>query len=144
MSSLKSVTDAIISVAERSFFAYAEPVPAGDEVAMPGDCYEMSVAFAGPFAGVVSLVMPVALAHELCLSFSGLGPDEPLADGAVSDLAGEFANMACGTWLTSLEQAVCFSLAHPVVGRAGAVVPEQGAVVRINEQPVGVRLELVS
>src|SRR4051812_35546886 len=122
MSSLKSAQTApdteglgaaIVNVAERSFFAFAEPMPgtaAGAAIDMPGDCYELSVAFTGAFAGIVRLVMPIALARDLCAAFSGLAPDEPLADDAVSDLAGEFANMACGTWLTGLEEAVCFSL----------------------------------
>jgi hypothetical protein len=110
---------------------------------MPGDCYQMSVAFTGPFAGIVRLVMPIALAHDLCAAFSGLGPDEPLSDDAVSDLAGEFANMACGTWLTGLEESVCFSLAHPIVERVTPQAPRDAVIVLINDQPVGVHLELV-
>jgi hypothetical protein len=155
MSSLKSAqtapdTDAlaaaIVNVAERSFFAFGEPVPgsqAGEPVLMPGDCYELSVAFTGAFAGIVRLVMPIALARDLCAAFSGLSPDEPLADDAVSDLAGEFANMACGTWLTTLEETVCFSLAHPLVTRVPAGTPVSGPAVLINDQPVAIQLELV-
>ena len=152
MSSLKSaqtaadtqgLVAAIVNVAERSFFAYAEPAPDGVPVDLPGDCYELSVAFTGAFAGIVRLVMPIALARDLCAAFSGLSPDEPLADDAVSDLAGEFANMACGTWLTSLEEAVCFSLAHPLVTRVPADAAVAGPAVLINDQPVVIQLELV-
>ena len=146
MSSLKSAqtapdTDglaaAIVNVAERSFFAFAEPAPGGAACAidMPGDCYELSVAFTGAFAGIVRLVMPIALARDLCAAFSGLAPDEPLPEDAVSDLAGEFANMACGTWLTGLEEAVCFSLAHPLVARVPAGTPVSGPAVLVNDQP---------
>jgi hypothetical protein len=142
----RDLVGAIVNVAERSFFAFAEPAPAGDAgeaVTMPGDCYELSVAFSGGFAGIVRLLMPIALARDLCAAFSGLSPDEPLADDAVCDLAGEFANMACGTWLTGLEETVCFSLAHPFVTRVPADTPVAGAVVLINDQPVGVQIELV-
>ena len=153
MSSLKSVqtaavdaaplVDAIVSVSERSFFAFAEPAADGT-LCEPGACYEMSVAFTGPFAGIVRLLMPVALAHDLCAAFSGAAPHELIADEAVQDLAGEFANMVCGTWLTGLGEAVCFSLAHPVVRPAaeGAAFPD-GRVVLINDQPVTIHLELV-
>src|SRR4051812_30821820 len=120
------LSTALVNVAERSFFAFAEPLPgsaAGAALEMPGDCYELSVAFTGAFAGIVRLVMPIALARDLCAAFSGFGPDEPLPEDAVSDLAGEFANMACGTWLSSLEESICFSLAHPLVTRMPAGTP---------------------
>jgi len=142
MSSLKSVTDAIVTVAEQSFFAYAEPV-AGD-VALPGDCYEIAVAFSGAFAGAVRIVMPIALARDLCAAFSGAPPDAEIAPEDVADLAGEFANMACGTWLTALGETECFSLAHPLVTtRSGDAAPAV-AVMVINDQPISVALELES
>jgi hypothetical protein len=65
-----------------------------------------------------------------------------MAPEDVADLAGEFANMACGTWLTTLGETVCFSLAHPVVTtRSGNAAPA-AAVMTINDQPISVALEL--
>jgi CheY-specific phosphatase CheX len=141
MSSLKSVTDAIASVAERSFFAYAEPVTSA--VPMPGECYEICVAFTGAFTGVVRIVMPIGLAFDLCTAFAGVDPGDGMEQSSVADLAGEFGNMACGTWLTSLGEAVCFSLTHPVVN-ACADAESRPAVMLINDQPISVTLELES
>jgi len=138
MSSLKSVTDAVASVAERSFFAFAETTDA--DVPVAGDCYEICVAFTGAFAGVVRIVMPIALAHELCTAFSGLGPDDVIAQDSLSDLAGEFGNMACGTWLTGLDEPVCFSLTTPVVSQRSE--PGKRAVMLVNDQPISVELEI--
>jgi len=141
MSSLKSVTDAIASVAETSFFAFAEPaegpLPSGAE------CYEICVAFAGAFSGVVRIVMPIALARDLSAAFSGAGPGDELEADSVVDLAGEFGNMACGTWLTGLGEAVIFSLSHPLVSRCDAPAAHT-AVMLINDQPISVELELES
>jgi len=144
MSSLKSVTDAIASVAERSFFAYAEPVTAA--VPMPGECYEISVAFTGAFSGIVRIVMPLSLAFELCTAFAGVDPGEGMESSSVADLAGEFGNMSCGTWLTGLTgvaDTVCFSLTHPVV-QPCADAESRPAVMLINDQPISVTLELQS
>ena len=141
MSSLKSVTDAIASVAERSFFAYAEPLTAA--VPMPGDCYEIRVAFTGAFTGIVRIVMPASLAVDLCTAFAGIEPGDEIEPANVADLAGEFGNMACGTWLTSLGESACFSLSHPQVRPCGdaASLP---AVMLINDQPISVTLDLQS
>ena len=141
MSSLKSVTDAIASVAETSFFAFAET--AGDDVALDAECYDICVAFTGAFTGIVRIVMPIALARDLSAAFSGAGPDDELDADSVVDLAGEFGNMACGTWLTGLGEAVIFSLSHPLVNRCDEPAARK-AVMLINDQPICVELELES
>ncbi len=140
---VSGIIDAIVVVAERSFFAFAEPAAPDADIPGAGDRYELAVAFTGPFAGIVRLTMPVTLAHDLCAAFSGAAPDEAIAADAVQDLAGEFANMACGTWLTGLGESVCFSLAHPMVRAAGPEALHDGRVVLVNDQPVVVGLELV-
>src|SRR6185295_3361163 len=91
---------ALTVVAEESFFAMVDPVP--DDLALPeGHLLTARVTFDGGFAGVLSCTMPRALAHELTAAFSGASPDDlAVADPAVDDLAGEFANMVCGRWLT--------------------------------------------
>ena len=139
----EGLIDAVVKVAERSLFAFAEPVPAG---AMPrsieGGWYDATVSFSGPFAGRVSVVMPTALAGQMCAAFLGVGETEVGDEGAVRDLAGEFANMACGAWLTTLDASGCFDLTHPdVTRRDRSPVPD--LAVNINDLPVGlvVRLE---
>lgn len=132
---VEALAAALVGVAERSFFAYAEATAPDHVVSTTGGWYEALVSFRGPFHGTVGLTLPVELARELCASFLGLEPDDIVEDAAVRDLAGEFANMACGTWLTGLEAASCFELTHPVV-RAIDAAPAADVVVAVNERPV--------
>jgi hypothetical protein len=132
---------ALMVVAEESFFAMVDPVP--DNLALPdGHLVIARVTFEGGFAGVLSCTMPRALAHELTAAFSGASPDEiAVADPAVDDLAGEFANMVCGRWLSDVAPKQLFSLTHPSV--EAAVVPGSGAPCGLlNGQPVWIELTL--
>jgi len=60
----------------------------------------------------------------------------------VDDLAGEFANMVCGRWLTDVAPQQLFSLTHPSVEPAAA--PRAGEAPRglLNGQPVWIELTL--
>ena len=144
---------ALTVVAEESFFAMVDPVPddltdvvgavvgpvLSDRPALVTAC----VTFDGGFAGALSCTMPRALAHELTAAFSGAAPDEiAIADPAVDDLAGEFANMVCGRWLTDIAPQQLFSLAHPSVEPLAA--PRQGSIPAglLNGQPVWIELTL--
>ena len=134
---------ALTVVAEESFFAMVDPVP--DDLAPPdGHLLRARVTFDGGFAGVLSCTMPRALAHELTAAFSGASPDEiAVADPAVDDLAGEFANMVCGRWLTDVAPQQLFSLRHPSVEPStmpGNDVPRG----LLNGQPVWIELTLRS
>jgi hypothetical protein len=125
----------LISVAERSFFAYAEPAAPDRVVSVAGGWYLASVSFRGPFDGAVAIALPVTLARDLCAAFLGEDADA-LAESAVSDLAGEFANMVCGTYLTRLTGFDrCFELAHPDVAPLECA-PAGDFVMAVNEQPV--------
>jgi hypothetical protein len=132
---------ALTVVAEESFFAMVDPVP--DDVTLPdGHLLKARVTFDGGFAGALSCTMPRALAHELTAAFSGASPDEiAVADSAVDDLAGEFANMVCGRWLTDIAPQQLFTLTHPSVEPAAA--PGGGAPRGLlNGQPVWIELTL--
>ena len=137
------LTDAVIAVAERSFFAWAEPA-GGAPMATDGVWHHASVAFDGDFRGRTTFSVPPSLADELFRCFLGLGPDDPVDEAALRDLLGEFANMSCGSWLTGVQGRRCFTLASPEVESNG-VTPsdEPTAVVMVNDQPVliGVTLE---
>lgn len=134
--------DAVVRVAETSLFAVAEPLadatPAPD-VAGPWDV--AVVRFRGPFAGTMTLSVPDPLARELCELFLGEAPG-PDAEGAISDFAGEMANMSCGAWLTVLEADGCFDLAHPEVTRQDGPAPAPDAVVLVNDWPVSVAVHI--
>ena len=138
------LTDAVIAVAERSFFAWAEP--AGEAGAVPADSvwHKASVSFDGDFRGRTTFSVPPSLADELFRCFLGLGPDDPVDEAALRDLLGEFANMSCGSWLTGVQGRRCFTLASPEVeSNVGAPADHPTAVVMVNDQPVliGVTLE---
>lgn len=128
------IIEAVVRVAERSLYACAEPVPAGMmPPAAAGGWYDATVRFRGPVSGQMALAVPVALARQICAAF--LGGGEVDDESAVRDLVGEFANMTCGAWLTGLNEAACFDLAHPVVEPAATLEPRELALV-INELPV--------
>jgi hypothetical protein len=136
-----AIAAALIAVAERSFFAYAEPAAPEHVVSTGGGWYSASVAFDGPFGGYMTVALPVDLARDLCAAFLGIEAADISDEAAVQDLAGEFANMACGTWLTSLREASCFALEHPEVRLADAA-PAADVVVAVNDRPVVIQLWL--
>lgn len=128
------IVEAVVRVAERSLYAFAEPVSPGIMPrAIDGGWYDATVSFAGPFSGQMSLAVPVMLARQICAAF--LGDSECDDETAIRDLVGEFANMTCGTWLTAVNEAGCFDLTHPEVTPADALDPRELAFV-INELPV--------
>lgn len=132
------VAQALSLVAERSFFAFAEPAEPGAEadlasVGSPG--LTAVVRFAGPRTGRMSITMPVSLTRELGQLFLG-EPDIELSDSNLTDMAGEFANMVTGSWLTFDGTAEAFDLTAPVVSRVDAA-PPCDVVMQINGQPVG-------
>jgi hypothetical protein len=130
-----AIASALIAVAERSFFAYAEPAAPEHVVSTGVGWYAASVVFDGPFGGYMTVALPVDLARDLCAAFLGVDAADIADEAAVQDLAGEFANMTCGTWLTSLGETSCFALAHPDVCLADAA-PSADVVVAVNDRPV--------
>jgi hypothetical protein len=126
---------ALTMVAEESFYAMVDPLPA----AVPrvdGPMLSARVAFHGAFAGALSCRMSRQLAHELTAAFTG---EEALADGpGVEDLAGEFAHMVCGRWLTDVAPKLLFRLDHPVVVPVSA--PSTAPSAMLNGQPIWLEL----
>ncbi|HXT71296.1 MAG TPA: chemotaxis protein CheX [Vicinamibacterales bacterium] len=146
---LSGLVGAFGAVAERSFFAFAEPADSvASETAMTewlgGEPYVATVSFRGPRSGAVSIVVPETLARELTSAFLGLDfeSEAEVEETAVCDLVGEMANMATGSWLSSLEAEQVFELAHPEVSRAQGN-SERGpwAVVLVNGTPTGLCCE---
>lgn len=128
---------ALAIVAEESFFAMVDPVP-DDVPAVDGSILSASVTFEGSFSGSLTCRMPRALAHELTTAFIG---EEVAASGeAVDDLAGEFANMVCGRWLTDVAPQSLFRLDHPVVVPVAA--PAHAPSGLLNGQPIWIELKV--
>ncbi|HLG58934.1 MAG TPA: chemotaxis protein CheX [Vicinamibacterales bacterium] len=136
---------ALSVVAEESFFAMVDPVP--DEAILSDDrsngLLMARVTFDGGFSGALCCTMPRALAHELTAAFTGATPDEiAVADPAVDDLAGEFANMVCGHWLTQVAPQLLFNLSHPSVEAVALPRTGHAPAGLLNGQPIWVDLSL--
>lgn len=135
----EQLIDAVTNVAERSLFAITEVVP---HALMPaeidGGWHVASVQFTGPFSGRMSLAVPAVLGRRICAAF--LGDDQVDDEAVVRDMVGEFANMACGTWLTSRQENGCFDLTQPEVS-AVSIVPSCDLAFVINDMPVQLSLE---
>ncbi len=127
---------AVSNVAERSFFAFAEPAESAmvSELTANGAALSAGVAFSGPASGAMHVTMPVALVRELAQQFSG-DPDIDFSDADLVDMAGEFANMVTGAWLTSTDPSSTYDLTAPVVTTVTAA-PAATLVMQINYQPV--------
>ncbi len=131
--------DAVIRVSERSLYAFAEHVPTAMMPAtIDGGWHVASLRFRGPFSGQVSMAVPVLLSQQICGAFLG---DDVQDESAVRDLVGEFANMACGAWLTGFETRECFDLTHPEVAAADQV-PSCDLAFVINDLPVMLSMSL--
>lgn len=137
-----AIAGAVIRVAEESLFTWAEPAAADAAPWPDGPWWTATVAFTGPIAGRVALALPDGLARDLLASFLGLEPGEPVADTALADFLGEFANMSCGAWLTGLARQEAFALQHPVVCAVDAPAAQPTAVVVVSDSPVLIHASL--
>ena len=138
LADLASIEQAVMNVAERSFFAFAEAVAlstAADLVANGAPALTSAVHFSGPSRGQMRVTMPVTLARELAQQFSG-DPSLEFSDADLTDMAGEFTNMVTGAWLTAADASSMFDLTAPEVTRVDST-PAVALMMQINGQPVG-------
>ena len=132
-----SIEQALMNVAERSFFAFAEPadLSLADALTADGPAMIASVSFTGPTSGSLAVTMSVSLIRELAQAFSG-DPDQEFTPADLIDMAGEFANMVTGSWLTATEPNAIFNLTMPDVRDIATAAPVS-RMMQINGQPVG-------
>jgi CheY-specific phosphatase CheX len=142
-----SVREALVEVAENSFFAFVDPVEAevaAELLAIAPRWIQATVAFEGAFGGSMEIALAEPLAIELFVSFLGLEPGEVPDDTRLFDLVGEFCNMVCGSWLTRSCQRRSFDLRHPEVVRLPVAEGPEAAsdrlVLTLNGQPACLRL----
>jgi len=139
------VVGAIASVAEKSFYAEAEPCDRArfEQLDGGGDWLVATVHFReGTCAGALTCTVPHSLARTLLDAFTGRDPLDPEPDReALFDLVGELSNMICGTWLTRLAMTQAFTLSRPVVEAAPRRPPlpdEDAMLVTVNDLPLAV------
>lgn len=137
---LDAIRAAVIAVAERSFFAFASPT--APDTAETGPWYVASAGFDGPVSGRMTVVLSTALARSLLVAFLGCDEADPLEEAAVRDLVGEFANMACGSWLTRTLPHDRVDITHPEVELSETPPGQPSVLMAVNDHAVGVSVEL--
>ena len=145
-----AILAAVQTVAERSFFAVVEPCDDrsfSELAATVSRWLAATVKFEeGPVIGSMSCTLPEDLARDLVDAFCGRDPSDPAATrDQVLDLVGEFANMACGAWLSRCASEWTFKLSPPVVE---PVLQPAGAdllrlFVVVNDRPLAVSVRLL-
>lgn len=146
-----ALASAVVNVAQESYFSFAEPCDAGqfDDALeafgaqagdRPGRWLCAHVEFDGAFAGSVAVTLPYPLATDLAAALAGVMPGDEVPEPDVLDSTGEFANMVCGTWLTSVCSRRRFDLHPPRV--LDAIPPpsrrsgEDTQFVLVNDRPM--------
>jgi hypothetical protein len=147
-----ALVTAVCEVAERSFFAYAEPCDAGRFAELCEGTerwYSAGIEFdEGDWKGTLRCLVPDDAALAMFDAFSGRGFDEPApVPELVSDLMGELANMVCGAWLTRAASHQTFSLRTMPVVMSAACAPVNGetwVTIAVNDRPVAVAVRTTS
>ncbi len=115
----RRMLEAVTTVAEQSFFAVVEPCYPRRFAALKGGVPRWLVAaihFADEdCAGELRCTVSEDLAIALFDAFTGREPLGPPRAEELLDLLGEFANMACGSWLTRRPRRSGFTLSAPTV-----------------------------
>jgi CheY-specific phosphatase CheX len=148
-----AIAEALTEVSADAFFADARRLDA-DVIGSPGDAdatpwLRACVSFTGSLTGSVGIRMQEPLAKELMASLVGMMLEQQAPDNEMFDGIGEYANMVCGRWLTSVCAGQRFSLHPPMVTRGetdcGSQAPEaaDGFWMAVNDLPVYVALTLV-
>jgi len=142
--------NALVEVGEQSFFAFVERCDETwfEELASAADPWMIAtVTFTGEQGtGSLSCTFTDDLVLDLFDAFTGRDPSEGTPDPReVADLAGEFANMVCGLWLSRVMGSHTFSLGSPRAGRVpnpAGMAPSgvERMLVVVNNRPMIVDL----
>ena len=95
------------------------PAPNLAEVESQSDGFiRSSIRFEGPRSGMISLILPAALAKLMAKNFLGLEEGEASRSQAC-DMAGEVANIISGNLLPALDKKGSYSLSLPTTEPSG-------------------------
>lgn len=133
--------EAAATVAEERFFAVVGPLPADDDLALPGEWYLASIGFQGVVAGAVCVALPISLGRDLWASFVSADTADDAPDEGVEEAIGEFATLTARLWLTGMAASLAFELQPPDVVRL-AQAPDLSPELMINMQPVLVGVDI--
>ena len=115
----QAIEEAVIEVLEKMFFVSAVACTGA-----PAEPVWVEVAFQGDPPGRVLVQASSQAVIAIAANFLGLDSSE-VEPRQVSEVAGELANMICGTILSRLESTATFRLSPPRV-LAGAPAPGDG------------------
>ena len=133
--------EAAAAIAEERFFALVRPLPADEDLPLPGEWYLASIGFQGVVAGAVCVSVPIGLGRDLWASFVSADTTDDAPDESVKEAIGEFATMIARLWLTGVATSMAFDLQPPDVVRL-AQAPDLSPELMINMQPVMVGVDI--
>ncbi len=144
----RALLDAVTAVAEQSFFAVVDRCDDRTFAELCGHAPRWLVAAIAftdaESAGELRCTVSEELAVALFDAFTGREPLGPPRAEELLDLLGEFANMACGSWLTRLRRATIFNLATPAVkwlpDGAAPTVTGSHLLLTVNDLPAVVEV----
>ncbi len=87
-------------VLEKMAFMFAEPIEEDADLASEGEFVKAQMSFAGPFDGVVELIVPASLCPVMAENI--LGDFDPETPEKAYDALKEILNVTCGNVLTEI------------------------------------------
>lgn len=145
---LDVLTDTFCDVLETAAFVFGDVVPHDDRWS-GGESLAVSMSFAGPSFGHVTLVLPNELAIELVANVLGVEEDAPEVSELLDDGIAELLNVTCNHFLSRwVGGSETFEVGIPSVSRlAGDAGPTGGAqqpevCLLVGDHPVRLRAEV--
>lgn len=116
---VQTVSDVFCEVLEAFAFMFADPLPA-DAAEVGGDeALRVTMTFAGPSGGTMTLVAPEPLCRSLAANALGIDDEDAIPDEAKADSLKELLNITCGNVLTkTFGTSPVFNLSIPEVAEA--------------------------
>jgi CheY-specific phosphatase CheX len=108
-------------VLETMFFTDVQGEAPGPVVSPEAAAIDARLHFSGERPGDFRVAVAPQAARTIAANFLGFDDEGGITESEVCEVAGELANMICGSALSHLAGGVAFELSHPEVGRgAGA------------------------
>lgn len=112
---INTLVEVTIEVLERYAFMLGDPPKPGDDPAgLANPSWIVKIAFAGPRAGGIGMIVSPALARQVAANLYG-GEPAQIGDVQAQDAVKELLNIVCGNYLHKVEDnEPIFDLAAPV------------------------------